>query len=121
VVEDCEVKEISGYVGPLIANNRFGAKLDVEGSEPALMPWLLAQPNLSFLIFEAASNQASLYDSVRNSGLLLYGLRRDPLRLRADRVDHFDEMQKFHDLVAVKLSNGPKQAHPKNLSSDPIA
>jgi len=117
VVEECDVREISSYVGPLVEGRAFGAKLDVEGSEPALMPWLLAQPNLAFLIFEAASNQAKLYDLVRGAGYLLYGLKRNPFRLRAERVDCFDEIGKFHDLVAVKLKNGPKLAHPRSLSS----
>ena len=116
VVEVCEVKEISAYVGPLIAGRRFGAKLDIEGSEPAVMPWLLAQPNLSFLIFEAASNQAKLYSAVKEAGLLLYGLKRHPLKLIASRVDHFDEMKAFHDLVAVRKSSGPKETHPRGLS-----
>ena len=52
--ETCEVREISKYVGPLVHGKPFGAKLDIEGSEMAIMPWLLAQPNLKFLIFEAA-------------------------------------------------------------------
>jgi FkbM family methyltransferase len=116
VVEECEVKEISAYVGPLIEGRRFGAKVDVEGSEPAIMPWLLAQPNLAFLIFEAASNQDKLYRSVRDAGLLLYGLARHPLKLIASRVDQFSEMSKFHDLVAVKLVKGPKEIHPRGLS-----
>jgi hypothetical protein len=116
VVEECEVKEISAYAGPLIAGHSFGAKIDVEGSEPAIMPWILAQPNLSFLIFEAASNQAKLYEIVRNFGLLLYGLKRHPLLLRVSRVDHFDEMKEFHDLVVVRVQNGPKETHPLKLT-----
>ncbi len=117
--EECEVKEISAYVGPLVKDRLFGAKLDIEGSEPAVMPWLLSQPNLVFLIFEAVHNQALLYEEVKSTGLVLFGLKRHPLKLRIVRVDEFSQMGLYHDLVAIRLPTGviaPKETHPRNLA-----
>ena len=117
--EECEVKEINSYVGPLVKGRPFGAKLDIEGSEPAVMPWLLAQPNLVFLIFEAAHNQSTLYREVRNAGLFLFGLKRHPLKLRAVRVDEFSQIALYHDLVAIRLPIGihiPRESHPRYLA-----
>jgi FkbM family methyltransferase len=117
--EECEVKEIGSYAGPLVRNRRFGAKLDIEGSEPAVMPWLLSQPNLNFLIFEAAHHHDQLYSLVKNAGLVLFGLKRHPLKLRIVRVDEFSEMNLYHDLVAIRLPRTidvPKESHPRALN-----
>jgi FkbM family methyltransferase len=101
--EECPVHEIGRYVAPLVAGRRFGAKLDIEGSELRIMPWLLRQPNLAFLIFEANQNQRQLYDLVVESGLSLFGLERTVVRLRIRRVDNLDEMLRHHDLIALRL------------------
>ena len=117
--EICEVREIGAYVGPLITGRSFGAKVDIEGSEPKVLPWLLAQPNLRFLIFEAAHNHRVLFDQVNACKLTLYGLERDLLRLRISRVDHFDEMCRFHDLVAVRVAarvSAPTHVDPRKLA-----
>jgi FkbM family methyltransferase len=116
--EICEVREISAYVGPLVEGRCFGAKIDIEGSEPKVMPWLLAQPNLRFLIFEAAHNHRLLYEQVRRSGLTLYGLERDLLRLRICRVNDFEDMTRFHDLIAVRIAHAalaPDRIDPRKL------
>jgi hypothetical protein len=117
--EICEVREISAYAGPLVAGRPFGAKLDIEGTELSIMPWLLAQPNLRFLIFESAHNQDKLYNAVMESGLTLYGLRRHPFMLRVTRIDSFAEVMDFHDLVVIKLSTTKgtaKELHPKCIA-----
>ena len=67
---------------------------------------LLAQPNLRFLIFEAAHNHRTLYGQIQNSGATLFGLDRDPLRLRITRIDSFAAMDRFHDLIAVRIAPG---------------
>jgi FkbM family methyltransferase len=118
VIENCEVREIGAYVGPLVAGRSFGAKVDIEGSEPKVLPWLLAQPNLRFLIFEAAHNHRLLYDQIRTSGVTLFGLERDPLRLRIARIDRFEDLGRFHDLIALRIAPGlsaPASIDPRKL------
>jgi len=119
VVEECEIREIAAYVGPLVAGRCFGAKLDIEGSEPKVISWLLAQRNLRFLIFEAAHNHLTLYEQVRASGAALFGLDRHPLRLRITRIDTVADMNRFHDLIAIRIAPGtyvPSHADPRRLA-----
>lgn len=96
------VKEISAYVKPLVVDVPFGVKIDVEGAEPILMPWLLQQPNLKFLVFEAAHHQATLWNLIQESGLRLYGLRRLVFGKRLRAVTSFADMAQYHDIVAVR-------------------
>jgi FkbM family methyltransferase len=100
------VKDIATYVPPLIQNRSFGAKIDVEGAEIYLMPWLLMQPSLKFLIFEAAHNQPVLWEMVRASGLTLFGLERTVFAKRLARVDALAGLMRYHDLVAVRIPEG---------------
>jgi FkbM family methyltransferase len=119
--EECEVREIGAFVGPLIGSHPFGAKLDIEGAEPKIMPWLLAQPNLRFLIFEAAHNHYSLFEAVMSAGLALFGIKRHPFKLRIVRVNDFSRMKSFHDLVAVRMPAAmpwPEESNPKTLSKE---
>jgi FkbM family methyltransferase len=116
--ETCEVRETGSYLSPLLRDRPFGAKLDIEGSEPKVMPWLLAQPNLKFLIFEAAHNQSALHDLVRGAGMTLFGLERNPLLLRMVRIHSAAEVIRFHDLVALPVPKGieaPERAHPRRF------
>jgi FkbM family methyltransferase len=118
-VEDCVVHEVGGYVGPLVAGRPFGVKIDIEGSEPRVMPWLLGQPNLKFIIFEANHNHRELFDLVAGSGLRLFGLERRALRLRLGRIDTLDDMLRYHDVIALRLKPGfePQPSmHPAQLA-----
>lgn len=98
-----QVRDVATYLSPLIAQKPFGAKIDVEGAEKYIMPWLLQQPNLRFLLFEAAHEQHELLNLVRNAGLSLYGLCRSPLRSRIRAVETLEEMSRYHDILAVRL------------------
>lgn len=117
--EVCTVRNIASYVPPLIRDKKFGAKVDVEGVEPRLLPWLLEQRNLRFVVFEAASNQSELLRIVRNAGLALYGLRRHPWLLRIDQIGTLEDMARFHDVVAIRLPKGstaPISVDPRKLA-----
>lgn len=119
VAETCEVKNIATYVAPLVNGRPFGAKLDIEGAEPKVMPWLVDQPNLSFLVFESAHNKSLLFETIRASGLVLYGLKRTLLRVRLSRIDGFSEVARFHDLLAVRIDEriAPKSTSPRALGA----
>lgn len=112
------VKNIATYIPPLIGNNPFGVKLDVEGAETYLMPWLLKQLNLRFLIFEAAHSQQQLWNFVQESRLTLYGLARRVFTKQIQFVESFEQMKFYHDLVAIRLPDGlkpPRQINPYKL------
>ena len=114
-VEDCPVYDVARYVAPLVQGRPFGVKIDIEGSEPKVMPWLLAQPNLKFVIFEANHNHTELYDMVASSGLTLFGLERRVFQLRLRRIDRLEDMLRHHDVIALRL---PLDARPA-VSADP--
>jgi FkbM family methyltransferase len=112
-------RDIAVYLPPLINGRPFGVKIDVEGAEVYLMPWLLRQPNLRFLIFEAAHNQRELWDMIEASGLTLYGLRRRVFVKQVQRVERYEQMSRYHDLVAVRLratERTPQVTSPRRLS-----
>ena len=116
--ETCTVRAISPYVGPLVAARPFAAKIDIEGAEPRILPWLLAQPTMRFLIFEASNNPKALYDDVRAAGLLLYGLVRHPLLMRYRRIDSLGQLGQFHDVIAIKTAGaGPAVANRAALAA----
>jgi FkbM family methyltransferase len=113
------VRDVALYLPPLIDGHSFGVKIDVEGAEVYLMPWLLRQPNLRFLIFESAHNQQQLWEIIAASGLTLYGLRRRVFIKQVQKVESYEQMSRYHDLVAVRLhANGPipSVASPSELS-----
>ncbi|BAU64552.1 FkbM family methyltransferase [Stanieria sp. NIES-3757] len=98
------VKNIANHIPPLIDSAPFGVKIDVEGAEPYLMPWLLDQPNLQFMIFEAAHNHQQLWDLIEaKPDFKLYGLERVIFTQRIRHVPSFNEMSLYHDLVAVRF------------------
>lgn len=114
-----EVRDISTYLSPLVRDKVFGVKIDVEGAEIVLMPWLLQQSNLKFIVFESAHNRQELYDMVKQSGLALYGLERAIFAKTVRRVDTFEQMLAYHDLVAVRvpsIGNAPVTVHSKDLA-----
>ena len=103
-----DVRDIAAYVQPLIDAKPFGAKIDVEGAEIYLIPWLLKQPLLKFVIFEAAHNVDQLWALVRASGLQLYGLKRTLFAKQLTRIDDVEHMQRYHDVVAVRVNGLPR-------------
>jgi FkbM family methyltransferase len=116
--ETCAVRAIIPYVGPLVAGRPFAGKVDIEGAEPKILPWLLAQPNMQFLIFEASNNTQELYGDVRAAGLLLYGLVRHPFLMRYQRIDSMADMAQFHDVIAVNAPGpGPKATNRRGLAA----
>lgn len=107
------VRKIDSYVAPLVASGRFGVKIDVEGAEPHLIPWIVGQANLKFMIFEAAHNHAQLFGQVTSAGMTIFGLRRTLFRKQVQQVNSVGELRQFHDLVAVRTVNtAPHSAMP---------
>jgi FkbM family methyltransferase len=116
--ETCAVRAIAPYVGPLVAGRPFAAKIDIEGAELKILPWLLAQPTMRFLIFEASNNPKALYDEVRKAGLALYGLVRHPLLMRYHRIDSLADFDQFHDVIAIKATgSSPALANRTQLAA----
>lgn len=111
-----QVRDIATYLPPLIAGRPFAAKLDVEGAEIHLLPWLLSQTGLRFLVLEFAHHKREQYELVRESGLALYGLCRTIVRKAIDRIDRFDRIADYHDTVVIRMPQGI--APPRRISAN---
>jgi FkbM family methyltransferase len=100
--EEISVVDIAEYAPPLVAGRPFGVKLDIEGAERFLMPWLIAQPNLRFLVFEGSNwNRASLWDIVTPAGFATFGLERRVYAKTVRRIDRVEDMEGHHDFLAL--------------------
>lgn len=110
------VRDIAHYVAPLVGTNSFGVKIDVEGVEPHLIPWIVAQRRLKFLIFEAAHNHDTLFDQIKSAGLTIFGLRRNIFRKQVQHVSSVSELSNFHDLIAVHIGKAPRVISMKGLA-----
>lgn len=119
VVDKRPIRAVSRYLPPLLGEARFGAKIDIEGAEMRIFPWLLEQRGLRFVIFEGGPHHEQLHGMLREHGLDLYGLARRVFALRVGRVDDLLSAAAFHDFLAVRLRPGatpPRTVHPRRLA-----
>jgi FkbM family methyltransferase len=109
--------ETGPYLAPLLEGRGFGVKIDIEGAEPAVIPGVLAQPGLRFVVFEGASNGAVLFGLFTRAGFAVLGLARRLGPVRLERVGGMADWQRFHDFVAVPAAAyrrmGAVAAHPR--------
>ncbi|MEM6679190.1 MAG: FkbM family methyltransferase [Pseudomonadota bacterium] len=112
------IKDIATYLPPLVSNRRFGAKVDVEGAEPILLPWLLDQPNLSFVVFEGMRHVEEIWQLVKNRGRVLHGLQRRILGTDLMRITGPEAMVGFRDYVV--LPTAVAEALPEKVSVDSL-
>ena len=94
--------ETAAHVAPLVGDRPFGAKIDIEGAEPKVLPALIAMPGLRFCIFEGASNQAALFDLFAGAGFALFGLRRSVVSVTLAPVRRAEDVHAHHDLLALR-------------------
>lgn len=108
------------YVAPLVKQNRFGVKIDVEGAECRIIPDLLTFENMRFLIFEGGPNKRKLYEILTQDGLAIFGLSKTLFRVRLVRIDQLAEMKDIHDFLALRPSSNcqlPKRTSPRDLAA----
>jgi len=118
---EIEARDIARVLPPLLGQRRFGVKLDVEGAEERLLPWLLSQPNCAFVVFERQHADLSLRE-VRELGYVIYGLARLPLRTRLELVSSGETAASYHDLIALRLARpAPKVLTLQALAERPIS
>jgi FkbM family methyltransferase len=103
--------ETAPYLAPLLEGYSFGVKIDIEGAEPAVIPGLLAQKGLRFVVFEGANNGEVLFDLFTRSGCAVLGLARSLGPVRLERVGGMADWQRFHDFVAVPAAGLPADRH----------
>lgn len=102
--ETVQMHDTARFVAPLVDGRRFGVKIDIEGAEPMVLPGLIEQPGLRFVVFEGVNSQCWLWDFFTGAGLTIFGMDRSILRSQVRLLEHFEDWSGFHDFVAVKMT-----------------
>ena len=95
------------YPKALLGDRPFGAKVDVEGAEPVVLPGLISIPGFRFVVFETVhlgTRKAQVWDMLRDHGLATYGIVKTLLRLRFRRIDRPEAFHKHQDAVAFRVN-----------------
>ena len=92
------------YLPPLVGDRPWGAKLDVEGAEPLLLPRLVALPRLRFIVLETRylRDPGQAWETLRGAGLAVFGLRKTYFAVRLARLQSASDLPRHHDAVAVR-------------------
>ncbi len=102
-----KVKNIQTYLPPLLTDRNFGAKVDVEGAELYLLPWLLEQNKLKFIVFENThiplEEKISLFQKMEHYGFSLFGIDTQNCETILNPIQEFTpESTKYHDVLCCK-------------------
>lgn len=102
--ETVEMRDTAPFIRPLVEGKSFGVKIDIEGAEPMVLPGLVEQDSLKFVVFEGANEQRWLWDFFTDAGFALFGLERSILRSQISPLGSFDDWSKYHDFLAIKTT-----------------
>ncbi|MEM8801024.1 MAG: FkbM family methyltransferase [Pseudomonadota bacterium] len=100
--ETVEMRDTALFIRPLVEGRSFGVKIDIEGAEPMVLPGLVEQESLKFVVFEGANEQRWLWDFFTGAGFTIFGLERSILRSQISPLRSFDDWSKYHDFLAIK-------------------
>lgn len=90
------VKQASTYLTPLLKGRTFGAKVDVEGAEGAVLPELLKLPNMRFIIFEC-QGECDIWGLIKDTSL--YGIESTWIKPKYTKINTQTDMKKFEDFI----------------------
>lgn len=100
--ETVQMRDTAPFIRPLVENRSFGVKIDIEGAEPMVLPGLVEQEGLKFVVFEGANEQRWLWDFFTGAGFTIFGLERSIRRSQISPLASFDDWSKYHDFLAIK-------------------
>lgn len=86
----------------LVKDRKFGVKIDIEGAEPMVLPGLIEQTALKFVVFEGAGSTQWLWNFFTKAGFKIFGLERSILMSKVTLLERFEGWGRFHDFVAIK-------------------
>ena len=100
------IRDIRTCVGPLVGERPFGAKVDVEGSEPLVLPYLLGHPGARFILFEAAHMPDArwLWQLIEDGGWSLFALQKALWRIPLVPLTPGSVLTSWDDVVAVRVT-----------------
>jgi FkbM family methyltransferase len=97
-----KVVDITTYIPPIVKEQPFAAKMDVEGSELLLLPWLVKQNNLRFLVFESLHipDKENMFEIINDGGgLAIYGISRRASSIGLEPVICPTDFNLFKDVI----------------------
>lgn len=116
------VRAIDGFLQEVVGERSFGAKVDVEGAEPKILPTILSHPALRFVLFECNIPEVRdhAWELATQKKLAFFGLSKHLFSVRLRSVQSRAELNAVHDVLAVRMNpdHAPAGAfHPRELLS----
>lgn len=113
VSQRVEVLDIKKFLPETVGDQHFGVKLDVEGAEVRILPELLTNPRLRFVLFEAHDPEVKAFvERMMNDGShTFFGVSKDIFRTRLFPILSNDNLRASHDVLAVRLKPGSHPTH----------
>lgn len=99
VVKACDT---ASTIRQLVKDRKFGVKIDIEGAEPMVLPGLIEQSALKFVVFEGVQSEQWLWDFFTENGFKIFGLERSILVSQIAPLKSFEDWMRFHDFVAIR-------------------
>ncbi len=99
------VRNVATVLPAIIGDREFAAKLDIEGGEIHVLPWLISQKRLRYVLFESTDllDRDSIYNTLINSDFILFGVLRSLFRTKVQRIHTAVQFRSFNDILAVRL------------------
>tara|TARA_R110002072_G_scaffold42064_5_gene117570 strand:- start:6961 stop:7884 length:924 start_codon:yes stop_codon:yes gene_type:complete len=100
------VRAVGSFLEETVGEASFGAKVDVEGAEPRILPTILAHPTLRFVLFECNIPEVRehAWELISNKKLAFFGLRKNLLSTRLFAIHTREELDRVHDVLAVRTN-----------------
>lgn len=114
------VRAVESFLAQTVGDSPFGAKVDVEGAEPRILPAILAHHQLRFVLFECNSTQVKdrVWELAGQHGLAYFGLNKKLFTVQLRAIRSRNELNAVHDVVAVRIATARAPTgdfHPKKL------
>lgn len=115
------VRAVDSFLSEVVGDRPFGAKVDVEGAEPKILPAILAHPSLRFVLFECNIPEVRdhAWELIEAKKLVFFGLSKHLFRTRIRAIHSLEELRQVHDVLAVQMdaSSVPVgEIHPRKLA-----
>lgn len=114
------VRDIKSFLKDHVDERPFVAKVDVEGAEPKILPTLLSDPSMRFVLFECniSSVRDHAWDLIQSKRLTFFVIKKYTFRTRLKKVQSQAELDSGHDVLAARLDPElvpDKEIHPKKI------
>lgn len=117
------VRAIGPFIEEATAGRAFGAKVDVEGAEPRILPTILGHPGLRFVLFECNIPQVRehAWELISQQKLMFFGLSKHLFKTRVVPIITRAQLERVHDVLAIRPAPGADvpagEFHPNVLTS----